>query len=142
MSNNVVSYLVSSISSNSTTMIVNDGGIFPSTFPYLLTIEQDLNWQTVVREIVEVTAKNWDTLSINRAVEPCISDDTATPKTMTQIAHAFEANSVVSLSMTAWTLKDVQDEIDDQSNRISTAENDIVDLNGFIQTLEDDISNL
>jgi hypothetical protein len=39
-------------------------------------------------------------------------------------------------------LKDVQDEIDDQSNRISTAENDIVDLNGFIQTLEDDISNL
>lgn len=140
--NNVVSYLVSAISSNTTSMIVNDGWIFPSSFPYLVTIEQQLNGQTVVREIVEVTAKSWNTLTINRAVEPCVADDTATPKTMSQIAHNFEANSVVSLVMTAWTLKDVQDEMDSQSWRISDAEDEIDQLTDLIQTLEDDIQNL
>ena len=142
MANNIVSYLVSAISSNSTSMIVNDGWIFPSSFPYLLTIEQQLNGQTVIREIVKATAKSWNTLTIERAVEPCVADDTATPKTITQIAHNFEANSVVSLVMTAWTLKDVQDEMTSQSERISDAEIDIVNLVSLINTLEDDISNL
>jgi len=140
--NNVVSYLVSAISSNSTNMIVNDGWIFPSSFPYLLTIEQQLNGQTTVREIVEVTGKTWNTLTINRAVESCVSDDTATPKTMSQIAHNFEAGAVVSLVMTAWTLKDVQDEMDSQSWRISDAEDEIDELTDLINTLEDDIANL
>ena len=140
--NNVVSFLVSAISSNSTNVIVSDGWIFPSSFPYLLTIEQQLNGKAVIREIVEVTARSWNTLTINRAVEPCVSDDTATPKTMSQIAHNFEANSVVSLVMTAWTLKDVQDEMDSQSWRISDAENEIDQLTDLIQTLEDDIQNL
>lgn len=140
--NNVVSYLVSAISSNSTNMIVADGGIFPSSFPYLLTIEQQLNGQTVIREIVEATARSWNTITINRAVESCVWDDTASPKTMTQIAHNFEANSIVSLVMTAWTLKDVQDEMDSQSWRISDAEEEITTLTWLIQTLEDDIQNL
>lgn len=47
--NNVSSYLVSAISSNSTSVIVNDGWIFPSSFPYMITIEQQLNGQTVIR---------------------------------------------------------------------------------------------
>lgn len=140
--NNVVSYLVSAISSNSTILIVADGWIFPSSFPYLLTIEQQMNWQTVVREIVEVTSKSWNSLWINRAVEPCVSNDTETPKTMTQLAHNFEANSVVSLVMTAWTLKDVQDELTTQSWRISTAEDEIDELTNLINTLEYDIWNL
>ena len=140
--NNVSSYLVSAISSSSTSMIVNDWWIFPSSFPFLLTIEQQMNWQTVVREIVKATAVSWNTITIERAVEPCVSDDTANPKTITQIAHNFEANSVVSLSMTAWTLKDVQDELDSQSWRISDAEDNITALTWLIQTLEDDIQNL
>lgn len=140
--NNVTSYLSSSISANTTTIIVNDWNIFPSTFPYLLTIEKQLNGQTVVREIVKVTARTWNTMTVVRAVESCVSDDTASPKTLTQVAHNFDANALVSLNMTAGTLKDVQDEITSQSGRISTAENNITALTWLITTLEQDIGNL
>ena len=140
--NNIVSFLVSAISSNSTNMIVNDGWIFPSTFPYLLTIEQQLNGETTVREIVKATARSWNTITIERAVESCVWNDTASPKTISQVAHNFEANSVVSLVMTAWTLKDVQDEMTSQSWRIGDAETEIVNLTSLILTLEDDIHNL
>ena len=140
--NNIVSFLVSAISSNSTNMIVNDGWIFPSSFPYLLTIEQQLNGETTVREIVKATARSWNTITIERAVESCVWDDTASPKTISQVAHNFEANSIVSLVMTAWTLKDVQDEMTSQSWRIGDAETEIVNLTSLILTLEDDIHNL
>ena len=140
--NNVVSYLVSSISSTSTTMIVNDWWIFPNSFPYRLTIEQKVNWQTTVREIVQVSAKSWDTLTISRAVESCVSDDTAMPKIYSQLAHNFEANSVVSLSMTAWVLQDIQQWITDNANAITAADDEIDSLIWLIQTLEDDIWNL
>ena len=140
--NNIVSYLVSAISSGSTSIIVNDGSIFPSSFPYLLTIEQQLNGETVTREIVKATAKTWSTITIERAVESCISDDTANPKTYSQVAHSFDANAIVSLEMTAWTLQDAQTGITDNANAISEANQDITDLIWLIQTLEDDISNL
>ncbi len=142
MGNNIVSYLLSAISSNSTTLIVNDGSIFPSDFPYILTVEQQLNWQTVVREIMKATSKSWNSISVDRAFEYCVEDDTAKPKVMNKIAHNFDANSIVALVMTAWTLKDVQDEMDSQSWRIATAEDEIDDLTELIQTLEDDIQNL
>lgn len=140
--NNVVSFLVSAISSDSTTMIVNDWWIFPSSFPYRLTIEQKSNWQTIVREIVEVSAKNWSTLTISRAVESCVADDTASPKTFSQVAHNFDANSIVSLSMTAWTLQDAQTWITENANAISEANDDIDTLIWLINTLEEDIANL
>lgn len=140
--NNIVSYLVSAISSSSTSIIVNDWNIFPSSFPYLLTIEQQLNGETVTREIVKVTAKSGSTLTVERAVESCISDDTANPKTYSQVAHSFDANAVVSLEMTSGTLQDAQNAITDNANAISDANQDITDLVALIQTLEDDISNL
>lgn len=140
--NNIVSYLVSAISSSSTSIIVNDGNIFPSSFPYLLTIEQQLNGETVTREIVKVTAKSGSTLTVERAVESCISDDTANPKTYSQIAHSFDANAIVSLEMTAGTLQDAQNGITDNANAVADANQDITDLVALIQTLEDDISNL
>jgi len=140
--NNIVSYLVSAISSSSTSIIVNDWSIFPSSFPYLLTIEQQLNGETVTREIVKVTAKSGSTLTVERAVESCISDDTANPKTYSQVAHSFDANAVVSLEMTSGTLQDAQNAITDNANAIADANQDITDLVALIQTLEDDISNL
>jgi len=106
--NNITSYLVSAISSNSTSLIVNDGGIFPSTFPYLITVEQQQNGETVTREIMKVTARSGNTLTIDRAFEYCVGDDTANPKTLSKVAHSFPANSVVSLTMTAWMVVDVQ----------------------------------
>lgn len=140
--NNIVSYLVSAISSSSTSIIVNDWNIFPSSFPYLLTIEQQLNGETVTREIVKVTAKSGSTLTVERAVESCISDDTANPKTYSQVAHSFDANAIVSLEMTSGTLQDAQNAITDNANAIADANQDITDLVALIQTLEDDISNL
>lgn len=140
--NNVTSSLVSSISWSTTTIIVNDWNIFPSTFPYMLTIEQKLNWQTVVREIVKVTARTWNTMTVVRAVESCVSDDTASPKTLTQVAHNFNANALVSLNMTAWVLQDCQQWITDNANDISDANDAIDDINHRIQQIEADIGNL
>ena len=133
--NNVESFLTSAISWTSSTIIVNDWGIFPSSFPYLLTIEQQ-NWgKTIVREIVKATAKNWNTITIERAVESCISDDSANPKSFSQTAHSFWANSIVSLSMTAWTLQDVQE-------WFNSAMDDISDLSDRVWDIEQDISLL
>lgn len=140
--NNVTSSLVSSISWSTTTIIVNDWNIFPSTFPYILTIEQKLNGQTVVREIVKVTARTWNTMTVVRAVESCVSDDTASPKTLTQVAHNFNANALVSLNMTAWVLQDCQQWITDNANDISDANDAIDDINHRIQQIEADIGNL
>lgn len=140
--NNVTSSLVSSISWSTTTIIVNDWNIFPSTFPYMLTIEQELNGQTVVREIVKVTARTWNTMTVVRAVESCVSDDTASPKTLTQVAHNFNANALVSLNMTAWVLQDCQQWITDNANDISDANDAIDDINHRIQQIEEDIGNL
>lgn len=140
--NNVTSSLVSSISWSTTTIIVNDWNIFPSTFPYMLTIEQKLNGQTVVREIVKVTARTWNTMTVVRAVESCVSDDTASPKTLTQVAHNFNANALVSLNMTAWVLQDCQQWITDNANDISDANDAIDDINHRIQQIEEDIGNL
>lgn len=140
--NNVTSSLVSSISWSTTTIIVNDWNIFPSTFPYMLTIEQKLNGQTVVREIVKVTARTWNTMTVVRAVESCVSDDTASPKTLSQIAHNFNANALVSLNMTAWVLQDCQQWITDNANDISDANDAIDDINHRIQQIEADIGNL
>lgn len=140
--NNVTSSLVSSISWSTTTIIVNDWNIFPSTFPYMLTIEQKLNGQTVVREIVKVTARTWNTMTVVRAVESCVSDDTASPKTLTQVAHNFNANALVSLNMTAWVLQDCQQWITDNANDISDANDAIDDINHRIQQIEADIGNL
>lgn len=140
--NNVISYLTSTISWNSTNIIVNDWWIFPDSFPYLLTIEQQADWQTIIREIVKATAKIWNTITIQRAVESCILNDTVNPKTFTQTPHSFEAGSVVSLSMTAWTLQDVQDWITDNANAITEADDNIDTLIWLIETLEEDIANL
>lgn len=140
--NNITSSLVSSISWSTTTIIVNDWNIFPSTFPYILTIEQKLNEQTVVREIVKVTARTWNTMTVVRAVESCVSDDTASPKTLTQVAHNFNANALVSLNMTAWVLQDCQQWITDNANDISDANDAIDDINHRIQQIEADIGNL
>lgn len=140
--NNVVSYLVSAISANSTSIVVNDGSIFPSTFPYLLTIEQQQNDQVVVREIVKATAKSSDTITIERAVEYCVGDDTATPKTQSKVAHSFDAQSIVALTMTAETLADVQWWITDNANEIISTNNDISTLSDRIDNIEEDISLL
>lgn len=140
--NNVVSTLEWAVSSLSTTIVVHDSELFPSSFPYLLTVEQKQGDDVVVREIMKATAKNWTSITVERAVEPCISDETESPKVLTQVAHNFKTWSSVWISMTAWILKDVNDEIISQSERISESENEIVELNDYITQLENDIADL
>ena len=142
MANNVVSYLVSAISATSTQIIVNDGSIFPSTFPYMLTIEQQANWVAIIREIVKATAISWNTITIERAQEYCVWDDGSSPKTMQKVAHAFTANSVVSMSMTAWILADAQQGISDNADEITTTNGVISNLSDRIDNIEEDISLL
>lgn len=140
--NNISSYLTSAISASSHSIMVNDWGIFPSSFPYLLTIEQQLNGVAEAREIVKVTAKNGNTLTVVRAVEPCVGDDTANPKTITQVAHNFEAWSTVALTMTAWTLEDVQEWIDINAQWIVDCNARCDDLDDRIDNIEEDIALL
>lgn len=140
--NNIISKLTSAISSQTWVIIVDNGAIFPSTFPYLITVEQKQGESTVVREIMKATAKSDNVITVERAVESCISDDTESPKTLQQVAHNFNAWSLVSIQMTAGTLKDLQDELVAQSGRIWDAENEIEDLNDLIVQLENDIADL
>ena len=140
--NNITSNLTNAISSQTTVIAVNDWSIFPNTFPYLLTVEERQEGVVITREIMKATAKSWNNITVTRAVESCISNDSESPKVLQQAPHNFKTNSSVTIAMTAWTLKDVQDEIISQDWRISTAENDIIDLNNYIDTLEYDIQNL
>lgn len=141
--NNIKSYLVSAISSSSSAIIVNDWSIFPSSFPYQLTIEQyNSDWIVVVREIATATAKDWNTISITRATESCVSDESANPKVLSQVAHSFNADSVVSLSMTAWMLQDVQEWRTDLDNKITDLNNQNDALSDRIDNIEEDISLL
>ena len=81
-------------------------------------------------------------MTITRAVEPCISDDTDNPKTFSQIAHSFNANAVVALTMTAWVLADCQQWITDNANNIATCNSNIDDLSDRIDNIEEDIALL
>lgn len=130
--NNVSSTLTNSIWAATTTIAVNDIDIFPTEFPFICTIEHfDEDWNCITREIVKATWSDiwaW-TLTVQRAVEQCVSNDTATPKIMQQDAHIFYAWDVIWLTATAWLFANLywvaQDVID--------LENEIQDILDFIQ---------
>lgn len=99
--NNAVGTLSLSISSSTTSIVLDSWqwDLFPSSFPYLITLEQ-LSWETVEkREIVEVTNRAWDTLTVVRAAWTCPIDDTTTSQT--QVALAFNAWSSIRMYATA-----------------------------------------
>jgi hypothetical protein len=50
---------------------------------------------------MKATAKSGNTITVVRAVESCIGDDSQNPKTFEQISHNFKEKSMVSISMTA-----------------------------------------
>lgn len=113
-SNNAETTLLWDISASSTNIIVqsSEWDIFPSSFPYLLTLEKfNSSSQVIKREIVKVTWKTWDTFTISRAEESCVQDDTANPKTLTNNALSFSSWDKVSIYNTAWNDKDLKDEL-------------------------------
>ena len=95
-----------------TTLIVkdNEGEIFPDP-PFLLTLEHFENNVVIKREIVKVTDKNWDIFTVERAIEPCIQDDTAETKQQTQLPLEFSTGDKVSLYLTAGYEQDIKYEL-------------------------------
>lgn len=141
--NNVYSYLSIALSATSTTILVNDWSIFPSTFPFLCTLEHyDDDWNCTKREIVKCTERNGDTLTIARSVESCVADDTANPKVLQQAPYSFVAWDSVSLTVTSWLIKDMQDEITRELNALDTAEANITDADWRITDIENFINSL
>lgn len=113
-SNNAQGQLLAGISAGATTLILGSGqgGRFPSVYPYLLEIKQNdtvAPYAVLKREIVRVTNRVSDTFTIVRSSGTCLPDDSSnTPGTT---AFSFSTGDTVTLTVTAETIKDIQDEI-------------------------------
>ena len=141
--NNVYSYLSIALSASATTLQVNDWSIFPSTFPFVCTLEHyDDDWNCTKREIVKCTSKSNDNLTVVRAFEECVADDTANPKVLQQAPYNFVAWDSISLTLTSEMIKDIQNEITRQANDLDTAQNNIDDADSRITDIENFINSL
>jgi len=141
--NNSFSYLAIALSSDSTTIQVNDWDIFPTSWPFILTIEHyDDSNNCVKREIVKATARDNNTITVERAFEECVADDTANPKTLQQSPFNFVAWDSVSLTITSELVTDLQNEITRQLNNLETAQTCITTDEQRISDIETFINNL
>lgn len=140
--NNVYSYLAVALGADATTMQVNDWDIFPSQFPFIVTLEHyDDDWNCVKREIVKCTDRDWNTITIVRWFETCVADDTSNPKTLQQAHFNFVAGDSVSLTLTSWFITDIQDEITRQLNSLNTAQSCIDDASDRLEEIENFINS-
>ena len=138
--NNVYSYLAIALSSDATTMQVNDGDIFPTSWPFILTIEHyDDDWNVVKREIVKWTERDNNTITIVRAFEECVADDTANPKTLQQSPFNFVAWDSVSLTLTSELITDIQNEISRQNNEFWETVTYLQDMENRMDQIETDL---
>ena len=141
--NNSFSYLAIALSSDSTTIQVNDWDIFPTSWPFILTIEHyDDDWNVVKREIVKATERDNNTITVVRAFEECVADDTANPKVLQQSPFNFVAGDSVSLTITSELVTDLQNEITRQLNNLETAQSCITTDEQRISDIETFINNL
>ena len=141
--NNSFSYLAIALSSDSTTIQVNDWDIFPTSWPFILTIEHyDDSNNCVKREIVKATERDNNTITIVRAFEECVADDTANPKVLQQSPFNFVAGDSVSLTITSELVTDLQNEITRQLNNLETAQSCITTDEQRISDIETFINNL
>lgn len=111
-SNNADSRLLADITASANLILITnwDEDLFPSTFPYLLTIEHlDTNKNVITREIVKVNWSNQNSLIVTRWAGTCVQDDTASPRVQSSTPHAFSAWDKISLY---WTSEQVQDIVD------------------------------
>lgn len=113
-SNNAQGQLLAGISAGAVTLILQSGqgGRFPSVYPYLLEVKQNdtvAPYAVLKREIVKVTNRVGDTFTIVRSSGTCLPNDSSnTPGTT---AFSFSTGDTVTLTVTAETIKDIQDEL-------------------------------
>lgn len=112
MANNAKWNLQGNIWASTGFMTIKDSKweLFPSTYPYRLTVEQIVSNAVTKREIVEVTNRTWDTFSITRAVEACPLNDNAT--TTTQTWQAFTDDALVQLRTTGEIIESINSKLD------------------------------
>lgn len=95
--------------------------LFPTT-NWLITVELRNDQSKVIkREVIKYASRTWDTLmSLTRAIEICVQDDTATPRVRSQNTLDFTPAewqvATVSMRYTAWNDKKIKDEIDLKAN--------------------------
>ena len=141
--NNVYSYLAIALGADATTMQVNDWDIFPSQFPFLVTLEHyDDDWNVVKREIVKCTDRDWNVITIVRWFETCVADDTSNPKTLQQAHFNFVAGDSVSLTLTSEFVTDIQEEITRQNNDLISTTQQVEEMNRRITEIEQDLGLL
>lgn len=122
--NNASSLLISDITASATTILITDWDqvLFPSSFPFLLTLEHlDANDNVILREIVKVVANNQNTFTIERSAWTCVQDDTATNRVQDNTAHAFSSWDRVSLYWTAEQVADIQNNLELKWNQDAIA---------------------
>ncbi len=84
--------------------------LFPSTFPFFLTLEQyNASLQVTKREIVKVTAGATEALTIVRSAGYCPDDYAAT--TLTNTAFSFDAGDSVKLKLVGEIIDDINAEL-------------------------------
>lgn len=151
-SNNAQGQLLAGISAGAVTLILQSGqgGRFPSVYPYLLEVKQNdtvAPYAVLKREIVKVTNRVGDTFTIVRSSGTCLPDDSSnTPGTT---AFSFSTGDTVTLTVTAETIKDIQDELVTKlaingGTRTGLAINGLITTNGSgveqVQTMTTDSS--
>lgn len=113
--NTLYSTWIASISSSNTVILCKlwEESMFASTPNWYPLILEEYNSDDVciAREIVKFVSRSSNSLTITRAFESCIQDDSSTIKTRTQNALAFNSWFKISLQMTKEIIKDIQDEV-------------------------------
>lgn len=85
---------------------------FWTVFPQIATLESFEEWKVTKREIVKITARNGDNLTVVRAFAPCPENDDA--NTQSQSSFSFQADDTISLLIP----KEIFDKIHDAINDI------------------------
>lgn len=112
------------ISSVATTLVVKEGqgDKFPGV-PFLVVLnKRNSNWEITKSEKIEVTAKNWDQLTVKRGFEWTTPSD-------------FSADDFVSLFVLARHIEDLQTEVDGKANQT-----DLDSVSQRTTTLEEKVS--
>lgn len=110
--NNAESTVLGTISAGATSLIcaTGEGARFPSTYPFLLTLEKwDSQGRVTKREIVKVTNRSTDAFTIVRSAGYCPADYSAT--TQTNTAFSFDTGDTIKLKATAEDLDDINAEL-------------------------------
>lgn len=113
VTNNANTILFWDISASATSFSCKawEWALFPTEFPYLLTLEKYSGSYVIKREIIEVTNRVDDLFTIVRHAASCVQDDTADPKVQSQNWLSFSDWDWITLAMVAEMDRDIAEEL-------------------------------